>query len=91
MPSVRIPAQLRPLTGGSRLLELTGSTISELLDDLESKHPGFKERLLDTNGEPSSFIGIYVGGNDIRFLSGLDTEIDNDTEVSIVPAASGGS
>ncbi len=90
MPSVRIPAQLRTLTGGSRLLELTGSTISELIDDLESKHPGFKERLLDANGEPSSFIGIYVGGNDIRFLSGLDTEIDNDTEVSIVPAASGG-
>ncbi len=90
MPKVRIPAQLRPLTGGDRLLELTGSTISELLDDLESKHPGFKERLLDANGEPSSFIGIYVGGNDIRFLSGLDTEIDSDTEVSIVPAASGG-
>ena len=90
MASVRIPAQLRNLTGGDRVLDLQGSTVSELLDDLESKHPGFKERLLDAEGQPSSFVGIYVGGEDIRFLSGLDTEITPDSEVSIVPAASGG-
>ena len=90
MASVRIPAQLRNLTGGDRVLNLQGSTVSELIEDLESKHPGFKERLLDPSGEPSSFVGIYVGGEDIRFLSGLETELAADAEVSIVPAASGG-
>lgn len=90
MASVRIPAQLRSLTGGDRVLNLQGSTVSELIEDLEVKYPGFKERLLDPSGEPSSFVGIYVGGEDIRFLSGLETELAADTEVSIVPAASGG-
>jgi molybdopterin synthase sulfur carrier subunit len=90
MASVRIPAQLRSLTGGDRVLNLQGSTVSELIEDLEVKYPGFKERLLDPSGEPSSFVGIYVGGEDIRFLSGLSTELAADTEVSIVPAASGG-
>ena len=90
MATVRIPAQLRSLTGGDRVLDLQGSTVAELIEHLESKHPGFKERLIDPSGEPSSFVGIYVGGEDIRFLSGLDTEITADTEVSIVPAASGG-
>ena len=90
MASVRIPAQLRSLTGGDRVLNLQGSTVSELIEDLEVKYPGFKERLLDPSGEPSSFVGIYVGGEDIRFLSGLDTELAADTEVSIAPAASGG-
>ncbi len=90
MASVRIPAQLRNLTGGDRVLDLQGATVAELIDALEGKHPGFKERLLDAEGEPSSFVGIYVGGEDIRFLSGLATEIAPDSEVSIVPAASGG-
>lgn len=90
MAKVRIPSQLRNLAGGERILELDGSTISELLDNLESKHPGFKDRLLDAKGEPSAFVGIYVSGQDIRFLAGLDTALEQTTEVSIVPAASGG-
>ena len=90
MAKVRIPAQLRSLAGGDRVLDLPGETVAGLIDNLEAQHPGFKERLVDHNGEPSSFVGIYVGGEDIRFLSGLETPITADTEVSIVPAASGG-
>ena len=90
MATVRIPSQLRNLVDGERKLQVAGGTIRAILDEMDAKHPGIKNRVLDEKGEPSTFVGVYVGGEDIRFLGGLDAEVPADAEVSIVPAAAGG-
>ena len=90
MAQIRIPTQLRSLTGGERLLKMGGGTVAEVLDNLESKYPGFKKRILDEDGQPTQFIGIYVAGDDVRFLDGMKTALEDDAELSIVPASSGG-
>lgn len=81
---------MRNLVDGERKLEVTGSTIRSILDEIDAKHPGIKSRVLDEKGEPSAFVGVYIGGEDIRFLGGLDAEVPEGAEVSIVPAAAGG-
>jgi sulfur-carrier protein len=86
---VRIPTPLRSLTGGEEAVKLSGSSVREVLDALEQKHPGMRERLLDDKGV-RRFVNIYVGDEDIRFLDGLDTRVEAGTEISIVPAIAGG-
>ncbi|MCL4473001.1 MAG: MoaD family protein [Actinobacteria bacterium] len=86
---VRIPSQLRQLTSGEGMVEMDAGTIGEIIMELENRHPGMAERLLD-EGEVRRFINIYVNGDDIRFASGLDTEVADGAEVSIVPAVAGG-
>ncbi len=88
---LRIPTPLRRLSGGASELTVDGSTAKDALDALERDHPGFRERLYDENGELRRFVNVYVGGEDIRFLKGLDTEVTDRDEVSIVPAVAGGS
>jgi molybdopterin synthase sulfur carrier subunit len=88
--SVRIPAPLRSLTGNQDLVSASGGNLGECIDYLESQHPGVKERLCDESGELRRFINVYVNGEDIRFLSGLDTPLKAGDEVSIVPAVAGG-
>ena len=90
MPTVRIPSQLRNIVGGERKLEVAGSTIRSILDEIDNDHPGFKNRILDEKGDPSAFVGVYIDGDDIRFLGGLDADVPKSSEVSIVPAAAGG-
>jgi len=87
--TVRIPAVLRPLTGGEESVKASGATVAALIDALESKHPGIKGRLLDAKGV-QRHVNIYVGEEDIRFLDGLATELKAGDEVSIVPAIAGG-
>ena len=89
MVTVRIPTPLRTLTGGEESVTATGANVGALIEDLESKHPGLRERLLDDKGV-RRFVNIYVGEEDIRFLDGLDTELKAGDEVSIVPAIAGG-
>ncbi len=86
---VRIPAPLRTLTGGKDEVTAAGSTVAELIDDLDKKHPGLKDRLLDEKGV-RRFVNIYVGEEDVRFLDGLKTELRAGDKVSIVPAIAGG-
>jgi sulfur-carrier protein len=88
--SVRIPAPLRGLTGNQDSVSASGGNLGECIDNLESQYPGIKERLYDESGELRRFINIYVNGEDIRFLSGLDTPLKAGDEVSIVPAVAGG-
>ena len=88
--SVRIPAPLRGLTGNQDLVSASGGNLRECIDYLESQYPGVKERLCDESGELRRFINVYVNGEDIRFLSGLDTPLKAGDEVSIVPAVAGG-
>ena len=87
--TVRIPTPLRTLTGGEEQVQADGSTVQQVIDNLEKKHPGLRDRLLDEKGV-RRFVNIYVGDEDIRFLDGLSTALKGGEEVSIVPAIAGG-
>jgi molybdopterin converting factor small subunit len=87
--TVRIPAPLRPLTGGKDEVTADGTTVGEVIDDLERRHPGIRDRLLDAKGV-RRFINIYVGEEDVRFLDGLGTALKSGDQISIVPAIAGG-
>ena len=87
---VRIPTPLRRMTGGADKVELEVDNLSQMIETLESDYPGFKERLLDEEGELRYFVNIYVNGEDIRFDAGLKTSIKSGDEISIVPAVAGG-
>lgn len=89
MATVRIPTPLRTLTGGEESVSITGNTVRDVIENMEQKHPGIRERLLDDKGV-RRFVNIYVGDEDIRFLDGLDTSVEASTEISIVPAIAGG-
>jgi molybdopterin synthase sulfur carrier subunit len=86
---VRIPTPLRTLTGGLDEVPANGATVGEAIDDLETRHPGIRERLLDAKGV-RRFINIYVGEEDVRFLEGLKTALKTGDQISIVPAIAGG-
>ena len=87
---VKIPTQLRTLTDGAEVVDANGTTLSELIDDLESRHPGVKERLMDDGGQLRRFVNVYLNDEDVRFLDGLGTSIPSDARVSIIPAVAGG-
>jgi MoaD family protein len=87
---VRIPTIMRPYTGGERAVEGTGSTVAELIDDLESRHAGLRERLVDETGGVRRFVNVYVNDEDIRFTGGLGTAVSDGDTVVILPAVAGG-
>jgi len=87
---VRIPTQLRPLAGGVGEVEVEGSTVGEALKALDAAHPGFGERLFDEGGNLRRFVNVFMGEEDIRFLSGLATPVPSGSVVSVVPAVAGG-
>ncbi|MCH2110871.1 MAG: MoaD/ThiS family protein [Polyangiaceae bacterium] len=87
--TVRIPTPLRTLTGGEEAVSIEGANVRDLIENLESSHAGMKERLVDDKGV-RRFVNLYVGDEDIRFLDGLDTELKDGDELSIVPAIAGG-
>lgn len=89
--TVRIPTPLRRMTNGQDKVELEESTLSSMIESLEASYPGVKERLIDENGELRYFVNIYLNGEDVRFLDGLDTSTSSGDEISIVPAVAGGS
>jgi molybdopterin converting factor small subunit len=86
---VRIPAPLRTLTAGKDEVSASGATVGEVIDDMEKKHPGIRDRLLDAKGV-RRFVNIYVGEEDVRFLQGLATPLKTGDQLSIVPAIAGG-
>lgn len=90
MITVRIPTPLRPMTGGLGQIQIKGTSVGELIENLNAKHPGLKDRLCDEKGEVRRFVNIYVNEEDIRFLKGKDTVLKEGDEVSIVPAIAGG-
>ena len=90
MPRVRIPTPLRKYTDGAEEVSIDGSTVGAIIEDLERRHPGIRERLCDDSGKVRRFVNIYVNGDDIRFLSNLESPVNDADEVSIVPAIAGG-
>ena len=87
---VRIPAPLRRITGNQDKVEVAGETLSAVLAELETRFPGIRERILDESGTLRHFVNVYVNGEDVQFLQGLETAIKTGDEVSIVPAVAGG-
>lgn len=87
---VRIPTPLRKLTNNEELIEVNGGTVGEIITELQSRYPGFQERLLDENGQIRRFVNIYVNEEDIRFLDSQNTVLKEGDEISIIPAIAGG-
>lgn len=88
--NVRIPAPLRKVTGGESEIQGEGSTVAELIDNLEASHPGIKEKLVNENGKLHPFINLYINDEDVRYLEELDSAISDGDKISIVPAIAGG-
>jgi molybdopterin synthase sulfur carrier subunit len=87
---VRVPTPLRRFTAGNDEVSARGDSIKAVIQDLEQSHPGISERLLDEKGELRRFVNIYLNGDDIRFLSQLDSKVKDGDDISIVPAIAGG-
>ena len=88
--TVRIPTQLRELSGGAAEVSLDSGSLAEVLASLEANHPGFQGRLFGDDGELRRFVNVFVADEDIRFLDGLATPVADGEVVSIVPAVAGG-
>jgi len=87
--SVKIPSQLREATEGESLAEVDGCTVGEVLDSLYARYGELRSRIAGDGGL-RRFVNVYVGGEDIRFLDGLDTQVSDGDEVTILPAVAGG-
>ena len=82
---------LRPAVGGERVVDAQGSTLRELIGNLDARHPGFAGQLLDADtGEQRRFVNLYVNDEDVRYLGGLDTPLSDGDVISILPAVAGG-
>jgi molybdopterin synthase sulfur carrier subunit len=88
--TVRIPTPLRKLTGDLDVVEIEGTTIDEILANLDTTFPGLGERICDEDGNVRRFVNIFVNDEDIRFLEERATKINEGDEISIVPAIAGG-
>ena len=88
--TIRVPTQLRQLTGGASEVAVEGGSVSEALKALDAAHPGFSERLYDESGGLRRFVNVFVAEEDIRFLDGVETPLTDGQTISIVPAVAGG-
>ena len=88
--TVRIPTPLRRLTQNLAEVQTEGANIEGIIDNLEASYPGMKERLCDDGGNIRRFVNIYLNDEDIRFLDGKATAVDDGAEISIIPAIAGG-
>lgn len=86
---VKIPTIMRTFTGGEKAVTGEGATLSELIADLESRHPGIADRMLE-DGALRRFVNVYVNDEDVRFLGGLEAPLGDGDEVVVLPAVAGG-
>jgi sulfur-carrier protein len=88
--TIRIPTQLRSLTGGSGEVDVEAASVGEALKALDAAHPGLADRLFDDNGQLRRFVNVFLADEDVRFLDGLETPVAAGQTLSIVPAVAGG-
>jgi MoaD family protein len=88
--TVKLPTQLRDAAGGATAARVDGTTVGEALEALYTEHGELRGRLADDNGGLRRFVNVYLGGEDIRFLDGLETPLEDGDEVTILPAVAGG-
>jgi sulfur-carrier protein len=89
LTQVRIPPTLRNEVGGARQVDADGATVRELLDDLAARYPALGAQILE-NGDVAPFVNVYLGGEDVRTLDGLDTSVDASQTLILLPAMAGG-
>ena len=90
MPIIKIPSQLRNYADNQATVNVKGSNVQEAINDLISQHNGLKDRLMDENEKVRRFVNIFLGDEDIRFLDNMDTQLEESSELSIIPAIAGG-
>jgi molybdopterin synthase sulfur carrier subunit len=88
--TVKIPPQLRTATGGDGAAQVEGATVGEVLDALYDRHAELRDRLAGDDGTLRRFVNVFLDGEDIRFLDGLDTQVPDGAELTILPAVAGG-
>jgi molybdopterin synthase sulfur carrier subunit len=88
--TVKIPTVFRKFTGGEPTAQVEGGSIADVIDQLESQHPGFREQMLTDEGELHRFVNVYVNDEDARYLDKLDTKVSEGDTVSILPSVAGG-
>jgi molybdopterin converting factor small subunit len=88
--TVRLPGALRDATGGKTKLEASGSTLADVIADIERRHPGFRGRVLDEGGRLRTYVNVYIGEDDARANGGLSAPVPEGSEVMVIPAMAGG-
>ena len=88
--TVKIPTQLRAVAGGAAEARAEGATVAEALESLYAEHAELRDRLVGEDGTLRRFVNVYLAGEDIRFLAGLDTPVPDGAELTILPAVAGG-
>ena len=91
MSRIWIPQVLRASVGGVKTIDLEGSSVGDLIRALVSRHPSLQDQLLTPDGELNRFVNVYVNGQDVRYLEGLQTAVEPRDEVRLLPAMAGGS
>ena len=87
---VRIPTPLRRLTNGEDKVDVDGDSLGGVIEAMNEQYPGIRERICDDQGQLRNFVNVYINGEDVRFLQGLETATSDGDEVSVVPAVAGG-
>lgn len=90
MVTLYVPTPIRRLTGGKAKVQLAATNLQQVIEHAEKEYPGFRDRVLDADGQVKRFINIFVNGVDIRTLQGQQTTVKDGDEVSVVPAMAGG-
>ena len=90
MARVKLPTILRSQAGGEKQVDVDGSTLREVLSDLETRYPGITSTVLTEDGALHRFVNVYVNDEDVRYLGSLETEVRDGDTVSILPAVAGG-
>ena len=88
--TVRIPTPLRRVTDGQDKVDAEGATLREVIESMDSRFPGIKARICDDDGNLRNFVNVFVNGEDVRFMDGVDSATSDGDEISIVPAVAGG-
>jgi sulfur-carrier protein len=90
LSTVKFPAVLRSNVGGAREVDADGATIGDVLDGLVATYPSLKDQLFTEDGELNRFVNVYLNGQDVRYLDGRATAVDDRDEVRLLPAMAGG-
>jgi sulfur-carrier protein len=88
--TVRLPGALRDATGGQTKIEATGRTLADVIGDIERRHPGFADRVLDDEGRIRTYVNVYIGEDDARERGGTGAVVPEGSEVMVIPAMAGG-